>query len=58
MLTRDEVKALIATAVEAGVFELFFKIKEEKTEEAVEALFDEIFLDVFIDQDDEMVTEE
>lgn len=58
VLCRDEVKTLITAALDMGIFEQFVKHKEQQTEEAIEALFTEIFLDVFIDQDDEMLDEE
>ena len=46
------------SSVERGIFDSFFKQMELRTEETVEALFNEIFEDAFIENEDEMLTED
>jgi glutathionyl-hydroquinone reductase len=56
VLTRDELRSLITAAVTAGVFKEFFAQKEHRIDEAVEALFNEIFLDEFADSENDMIS--
>ena len=48
MLARDEVRVFILIAVKEGIFADFFNRQEEKEHAAIDALFDEIFLDEFL----------
>lgn len=57
MLDKVEVKAVIAAALDKGIFTEFLNQKEQQTEEAIEALLNEIFLDAFIEEEDEMLSE-
>ena len=45
-------------ALKEGIFTQFFRKQDKKLEEAVETLFDEIFLDAFVNQDDELINKE
>ena len=45
-------------ALKEGIFTQFFQKQDKKLEEAVETLFDEIFLDVFINEGDEIISKE
>lgn len=48
-LTKEEVRTFIHRALNEGIFSEFFTLQEKKEQAAVDALFDEIFLDAFID---------
>ena len=53
MLARDEVRVFILIAVKEGIFADFFNSQEEKEHAAIDALFDEIFLDEFLQCDND-----
>lgn len=55
MLSRDEVRIFIHRAVKEGVFSDFFQAQREKEQAAVDALFDEIFLDAFLNSDNDLI---
>lgn len=57
-LSKDEVKIFILRALKEGIFSQFFRKQDKKVEEAVDTLFDEIFLDAFINQDDELISKQ
>ena len=57
-ISKDEVKIFILRALKEGIFTQFFRKQDKKLEEAVETLFDEIFLDAFVNQDDELIAKE
>ena len=50
-LTKNETRVFIHKAVKEGVFESFFYQQEKKEKDAVDALYEEIFLDAFISSD-------
>ena len=54
-LTKEEVRTFIHRAVKEGIFTSFFMLQEQKEQAAVDALYDEIFLDAFISQDDDEI---
>ena len=54
-LSKDEVRVFILRAVKEGIFAEFFLQQEQKEQAAVDALYDEIFLDAFISQDDDLI---
>ena len=57
-ISKDEVKIFILRALKEGIFTQFFRKQDKKLEEAVDTLFDEIFLDAFINHDDEIIDKE
>ena len=42
-------------AVKEGIFTDFFQAQQQKESAAVDALFEEIFLDAFLSMDDELI---
>lgn len=48
-------RVFIHRAVKEGVFSDFFRVQHEKELAAVDALFDEIFLDAFLCTDDDLM---
>ena len=57
-LSKDEVKIFILRALKEGIFSQFFRKQDKKVEEAVETLFDEIFLDAFVNSDNDLISKE
>lgn len=48
-------RVFIHRAVKEGIFTDFFCMQERKEQAAVDALYDEIFLDAFISQDEDFI---
>lgn len=48
-------RVFILRAVKEGIFSDFFLQQEQKEQVAVDALYDEIFLDAFISRDDSLI---
>ena len=51
-------KIFILRALKEGIFSQFFRKQDKKVEEAVETLFDEIFLDAFVNSDNDLISKE
>ena len=54
-MSKDEVRVFILRAVKEGIFCDFFCLQEQKEQEAVDALFEEIFLDAFLSCDQDQI---
>ena len=48
-------RVFIHHAVKKGVFSDFFLAQQQKEQAAVDALYDEIFLDAFLSMDDDLI---
>ena len=53
MLAKDEVRVFISRAVQDGIFTDFFRQQDQKEQAAVDALYEEIFLDAFLSHEDD-----
>ena len=54
-LTKEEVRTFIHRALKEGIFTDFLMQQEQKEQAAVDALYEEIFLDAFISQENDLM---
>ena len=55
ILTKDEIRVFILRAMQEGIFADFFQYQEEKEKAAIDALFNEIFIEEFQACDEDFI---